>query len=534
MQTSTTLSGSCDAHADEYAISVKAIASRFLQETEKADALLVVDSSELFNIYLDHVDDRRLCNCDTCSSFFRRYGGIVVVSPDGSLSSPLWHPDLASSDVREAIVRVRRHVLSAPVVGVFRSATANLGVAEAGGFSHFHASLPKKHVFTSVLESAEQRMAGNLEEFRGLRAALVEYKEEDLVQAIDFLSTVSGGSDFSSWAAWLLQTKRSFTAAAKDKRANILWLASANAPSGWCFPRNTVLGNVISGFAQRLGVHTITANYTSQHDARTYQRPQEAPAEGAVAAAEKIVDTLGIRRAFARRYATPADVQEWLWRIPQARPASSASSDGLFAGLAKSPAPTAPKFANTQPRRVSWEKFKRLVDLNGLSSLLMQVPVTGPFYALLTAVHGDAPPLIRWDDPENRNPVSHYMYTEPSRASQWLLAPGTWHTVSGITRSPRQWGRQADLDMLLFVLAGSSDSGHEHASLCLFPTIVRQELHGVRSVIEAYSNANKLSGYDPENNVAGLAFKDDYPPVQLAALNPITKNHDVFIVDRLV
>ena len=59
---------------------------------------------------------------------------------------------------------------------------------------------------------------------------------------------------------------------------------------------------------------------------------------------------------------------------------------------------------------------------------------------------------------------------------------------------------------VMFLIKGAKDTKNRGTSL--FPEILRSELHGVRSVIEAHSQGDKFTG-DDQASAAGLMFKGD-------------------------
>lgn len=71
----------------------------------------------------------------------------------------------------------------------------------------------------------------------------------------------------------------------------------------------------------------------------------------------------------------------------------------------------------------------------------------------------------------------------------WNLTNNTWVNVTGVTSHPG-----VD-EGYLFILEGCMDTNTQQG-LALFPTDLRNELFEVRSVIEAYSKSEQLTGQE--------------------------------------
>lgn len=115
---------------------------------------------------------------------------------------------------------------------------------------------------------------------------------------------------------------------------------------------------------------------------------------------------------------------------------------------------------------------------------------------MTTAANADAPPIIKWDREDERNPVAWYVYHNGSPAPQWRLANGSWAKVTAITPSPSMWGSRPMSFLgngVVLVLDGAIDT-QTNSGNALFPEILREELHGARATIEAYSRSAIISG----------------------------------------
>ena len=91
--------------------------------------------------------------------------------------------------------------------------------------------------------------------------------------------------------------------------------------------------------------------------------------------------------------------------------------------------------------------------------------------------------------------------------------------VVAVSLRPSQWqdGFCHHHKGALFVLPNCVDSND--AGNALFPETIRSEMHGARSVIEAYSRKATLSGRE-QASACGLLFDGKDAPVLVRALGP--------------
>jgi len=250
-----------------------------------------------------------------------------------------------------------------------------------------------------------------------------------------------------------------------------------------------MVGSFLEDIAAGLPFPEVKRRFDAKMHPLQYQRPQAAPNVGAIAAAEKLFAQLGLAPALERRYARLDEV-ETLWTPQECSP--KANTEGVFGHLTPKGQSNPSTTLNIPAVTMTWEKFARTV-LPTATALEAMVPSHGNFLALTTAVHADAPPLIRWDTEDYCNPVAWYLWNGGSPASQWGLSPG-WCKVVALSFLPTMWGPNPSPHLgegVVAILDGALDTRRD-AGNCLFPETIRQELHGVRAVIEAYSKSATL------------------------------------------
>lgn len=494
-------------HDADYAALLDSVRASFARAVEGNAPLFTTDAEGLFDIYLDNLPgERQVHTCTCCRTFVKNYGGLVCIGDDGQKRSALWPTASPPAFYVPAMLAVNKAISKASVTGPFLSADATCGTPRTRpDWTHFAVDQPAARRFKHAILTPGQAMAAKREDFRTVAAALSDFTPPLLAQAMRLLEAdaLARSERFIGPVQWLqeLHEKRG---AVKDARVrdNLLWRAIATAPDGFCHPRASVVGSLLEDIAAGLAFEDVKARFNAKMHPLRYQRPQAAPAAGALAQAEKLFETMGLAPALERRFAR-LDECETLWRP------TSANGDkpvgGVFGHLtAKGAEAHVP--LDIPALTMTWEKFARVVLPEAETMELMVPHGNGNFMAFVTATRADAPPIIRWDREDKRNPVSVYVYHHGSPPAQWRITPG-WCCVASVVPFPAMWGDRPLPhlgDGVALILDGAVDT-QTGQGIALFPEIVRDELHGVRSVIEAFSRKAELTGRE-DGSACGVAL----------------------------
>jgi hypothetical protein len=461
-------------------------------------------------IYLAAIPVRRRQHhtCSACRRFVDAYGGLVTVGANGALVSPFWFEDRAPLDVRAAVKAIRKLVESARITGVWYSTAPVWGQPVTGAWHHLAVAVSGVRPIFHARDSkhgAFPTMAAKREDYRLLQEGLHEYRDVLTTAASILRAGVLDRSEkVAAQAAWLQDVEARLTAAPKALRANVAWRVVATAPAGFAHLSSTVFGSLLDDLKAGLPAQEAAEKFNAKLRPDRYQRPQAAPRLGSIKRAEELVAELGLAPSLERRFARLDDLRCHLWVEPPSPPAQAGGVfDHLRADRARRENDTV-----TVPQARTWEKFAREV-LPEAARIELLAPSLGSFGALVTAAQSNAPPILQWDTPNHRNPLSWYVYTGGSRPSDWGLQAGAWVRVVCIVPCPAHWddpeknahhGRSA-----MLVLDGAKDA--RNSGLALFPEIIKGELREVRSVIEAHSGRLALSGREEAN--AGMYMLGD-------------------------
>ena len=473
----------------EYDSLLTSVRDRFDAAVAKGAKLFKTDADGLWDVYLKNLPagERQFHNCHCCKRFIENYGALVTLEESGHVYPVMWGAGL--TDLYAASFYALFHkVKNARVTSIFLSKEPVWGVPATPGFTHLSVEPPRRLLWQDRLLTPGQKMAANKENYRNVMTALAEFKPTMLDEALRVLKseTLNQADKFIGLVQWL----RDLHDRPKGKLGeNVVWRAIADAPEGYCHPRASMAGALLEDIQSGLSFAEVKRRFDAKVAPLRYQRPQAPPAAGNIEAAERIVEKLGITRSFERRFARLDEI-ETIW-LPSETP--SQARGGVFGHLkAKQDVSAAPL---TLPRQtMTWRKFSETV-LPGAQKIEMKAPRVGAYIAMTSAVHADAPPILKWDRDDRRNPVAWYVYQGGSRAEQWGLNFGTWVKVNAVSMLPTMWGDRPMpfiSEGAVLILDGAVDSRNESSSL--FPEIMRDDLHQIRAVVEAHSRSSRLGG----------------------------------------
>lgn len=469
--------------------------ARFLANVVTGNPLFRTEGPALFDIYLAGLPakNRQYHNCNACRSFFNRYADLVTIDELGVAKPAMWDLQDVPTYYRKAISNVIRAVRSRDIFRPFvaeRSETV-LGTPCTGPWTHYAVAVLGSMHNKDELRTGPQVEALKVEDFKSLRYALKGFSIKVLKLATTLLEAdvLARSEKFADQAKWLLDLK--MIGADELPNSTLLWRAVATAPAGWCHPRTTMIGTLLSDLEAGKLPHVVAQNFAQKMNPMKYQRPQAAPSAGNVAQAEKVFEALGLETALKRRYAVVQEV-EALWRTKPEFKSSPRPQQGIFRGVKTKPVAPAPNPTPVQCGAITWTKFATQVLPQARTISYYVSPQAQPFYAMTTAHDPDARKILQWD-----NHVSWFTPEHASAPSEWSLQGGIYVSVMAIANQPSMWGENGGRfnhhGQSVFLLLRGAKPAMEVGS-ALFPEQLRQELHGSRATIEEYSRTHRMLG----------------------------------------
>lgn len=492
----------------EYRAFLARIQTRFLLCTEEgARPVFQTDAENLWAVYSDSFTDpvrRQHHNCSSCRRFIERFGSLAIVEDDGSIRSAIWHEEDAPVEYAPAAAGLGKAVRRAKITGPFLSRDAVWGSPESGGWPHYAVIPPVAMHYSGAVLTPGQAMAEKREDFKTVMHALNEFTQPMLETAVALLKSdhLYSSERLLGQAEWLHKLHVAYAAANSRDKAAVVWSATAKAPAGFCHPRSSMIGTLLEDIAAGMEFSVIAKRFADKMHPLRYQRPQALPSAGNIAQAEKLFAQLGLAPALERRIARIDEIP-LVWSPKSEEPPTPARG-GPFSHLAPKKTAHAPS-VNIPAITVTLEKFVREVAMTADTIEINLGEGNHGFITLTTAVNADAPKLFQWD-----HPFSWYVWHGGAPTSQYGLAPG-WLKVAGITRLPARWNDDGQRfkhhgDGVIMLLAGARET--RQAGAALFPSLLRSELHGVRSTIEAHSKSAQMHGLT-EGNAIGYDLREN-------------------------
>lgn len=505
-----------------------------LNASYPAPPLFTTDSSNLFEIFSDNIDEsrRQYYKCNACRQFLIRYGGIVKIDENGETIPVMWDNIKANNctELSKAIAAVYNHVKSTIVDGVFFSADKNFGVErnktkDGKEWTHFH--VQNTNIYKNKLLNAEQFAAEKKEDYKILNRSLSEFDIKTAEIAVTLLSNdvLFRSEKVLGVAQWFFNLHKKLEGLKNEKRENIIWLAVATAPIGFCHIRSSMIGTLLEDIKAGYSLEEIKNAFADKMNPTRYQRPQAAPTAGNIAAAEKIVEKLGIANSLKRRFAKLEEIQT-IWKPSEYK--NKQDTSGIFSHLKAKDKSSSDSLKNLTSSHtiITWQKFNKTI-LPNASKIEFYVPSGKNSYgAFVTAADPDASPILQWDSEDQRNPFSTYCYVGGSNPKQWNLKIGDYANVTAIATNPWMWFSDKFDHQgkgIIFIFENCRDTQYVSGA-GFFPESLKSELHQIRSTLEAYATSAVVAEKDSAT-VCGLRFEEK-------AANRKPEEHIFRVTDR--
>lgn len=482
----------------------------------KEYSLFKIKTGNLYDIFLENIPEeyRQHYNCHTCRGFVNKYGSIVRINDDGrTIQSVLWDIETTPDFFKPAIGAMLKEISKGRIDNIFITNKTKLGVEFCGGFDHFSVEYnhnPNKRLRSDYLVKT---IAENLEKFKMVNNAILDYSLDTVHTATVLLES---GNFYR--ADVCIEISKAFEKLLKDISTTknkltidrMIWNYVANVPAGACHIKSSMIGTLLDDIKDGLDLDDIERRFADKVNPVNYMRPKAAPTVGNIKRAEELIKELGLEKSLKRRF---ADITEltYFWRPEENNKSEDNISEefSIFGHLLpkEESKDNNDLISQLPPLKMSWVVFERDIlpkakrlFINGGYSLNNRV-------VFVTAYDPEAKPIIKWDKEEGRNPISLYFYNQKTPCSKWNIETG-FNEVYGLSELPEHYNCNTNNEHThICVIKGMKDLIYKDtpSGTALFPEILIPELREIRSTIEAYSNNDKLFGYD-EYQACGLAI----------------------------
>lgn len=515
---------------------------------ESADSLIALNqpifvaedaSANLYDLFLEKLAPqyRQKMQCSCCKAFVRRFGSLAIVDVEtGKLKPLFWSKDLPKENVFHASCAAIRSWVESAKVGRQLKVRENkraCGPKTAGGFTHMHYEFSEK-----LVQKEEPRgfaSASTTELARMLRAVLEEYDEDTVDRAYQLLvnDKLPYADSHKAAIRWIqdLHKKRIGQKLPESREGhNLVSHYAASAFIGAISQlRSGALSTLLDDIKAGKTFEAVQDSWQNIAGPTRYMRPTALPSAGQIAAAEALFASLGVTaNDMRRKYLGPDEIPKhaYLWKH---RDPASSGTGGVFGGITPKNAPASKKMSIESPVATP-TSFARLVCdiLPRARKVEYDVLDVAWIFFFITGLPGTKP-LMQWHDDDNLS--SWYTRSSPIRMPDKGLRKG-WAEVRAIVGFPHMWSDMRVGDMKENVPSSDEECKkwflHLHHglqyliqlcdaredtmdSLCLFPTLLKSEFHGVRQTIEAYSAKGSVEDTPGHHHVGGVMVgKSDF------------------------
>lgn len=465
-------------------------------------------------------------NCACCKNTLHHIGSLRIITEDNLPQAVFWDPELADEDLKGFFSDMKSFCESEKTRGPLFSDvarinkvlnTATYGTNHSGGFNHFCFSIPTRNTIpsTDVVRFTREFREGHKQIMLTLKDK--HLTTDSLVKTIAVL--ISADCDRAEFAnkvnlqGWIDLLTSALTTGRYD---NAAWRVQGTGynPSFWSM-RSSVVWKLLSDISSgKKPVDRAMKNFRAMTHSTRYQRATTAPSQVSIDQAEALVKELNLKDALKRRQVTMEDLLPFaIWVAPEDVAEKEEVSDaGVFSHLKSKTAPRPTRAASTDydllvnssipPTNMSWRKFSEEI-LPTIKDLWVKITEQkAPFFSFMTEEIPGSEPILVWDKPYARCPISWYTYSSPIPVNALDLTIGSIVHIDAIVpnMSIRNDLKEEDRRLIggvsvpFFVTKTVNDIIHPSAGVRLFPEILRTDIKnnvGLRRVFEAYSASAK-------------------------------------------
>lgn len=499
----------------------------------------------LWDTFLANIPEERRqhYNCNTCKNFVVKFGDLVFIDPETNRTMPAvftekpyyWDETYSTILQKEsatwenvcpvlstAMVACYELVKSSVPISKFslvidpNESYGIIGTPDTGDFHHMYGMIDKTNAslnYEAVHYSENQDYIRAINEaFKIVKNAMEKYSLQVFERANQYIANdiLSRSEKYKAQMKSVYDLKKKIDGI-KNVRIvnNIIWQYVVEN-LGFAHISSTMVGFLMDEISKLKSPDEIKKSWEEKVSPENYMRPKAAPTEGAVNEAEKLIVSLGLENSLQRRFATFNDLQKiWVPNNVTTQETEEETKGGVFSSVITKEVIQQKQEMDLIPPvegelRLTMHKF--LEKLPSIVSMRLQfsnyinMVARHPFVFTLTEKYQGAKPILAYDDPSDRNPVSWYAYPNGITANEANCNKSV-NNVIGIMEYPCYWNKElnivADFKGYIFLLENCYDKNYKNVGMGLFPEILIPELRPIRSTIEAFSNANHP--YMPEN-----------------------------------
>ena len=479
----------------------------------KPKILFKVETQNMYKEYLNYFSDeiRQYYTCNTCAHFFKRFANIVYIE-NGELHSLYWDENLVEDEyfknmVQNFRIKVESSRILSPFVNKPDARTMEsdgrevyfYGFPITGNYDHIHMRLvvdgikfPDKYIsfesardyFSRMIHLLYHKWNKNIIDTAIILAKSGDLNNKDILHTLESFKEIKNEVfTYSNIQFWNLIYEHidlldHFT--------------------------NSVEGSLLDDIKNNLPLEDVVDRFNKKMDPVNYKRPKSLPASTNVEQAGKIITELGLVDSLKRKLCPLDECKTFIWKEPDKQEVQL-EKEGVFSSVK-----TKDKVDDETKKYISL-KFKEISLTSFIKNVLPEAkeirincPAFAHYFQYTTEAVKGSNPILRYDNIENRNPISKYTYTVASDSEKFNIKAG-YNRVVAIVPECKNMISGEIKDGVLFVVENCYDTMiFKSGGLALFPEVLIRELYSVRKTIEEYSNITQLAE-EPNSNTQYLA-----------------------------
>ena len=398
----------------------QAVQARFAALSQHELFVTNPDKDALWSAYLNAYPkgtnpifrERTEHDCSYCRQFIKNLANVVALV-DGKLLT-LWdNPEAFEYPYDVVATALREFTRGHPINGLFRAelpqygAVSNIERLEDGStreWKHLHGNVLRRH--QAVSDSAAQQgqyatsvamfkraLGLSVDEHGNPQKGLTSYAFKTVLELIDN-NSLYRGAEFRASVQAFYDLGQQFVKTPHGEALDVfLWTTAANPVVRI---RNTAIGSLLDDLSNEVPLEQAVAAYEKKVAPENYKRSSALITPRMIEDAMQTVNSLGLRDALDRRFATLKDVSvnDVLWVDNGVR---SQMKDSLVEGLLAAAVPAVNAKAEAQAIPVSIDAFMSqiLPQASEIKALVKNVQ-QGNLMSLTAPVHADSGQLFKW------------------------------------------------------------------------------------------------------------------------------------------
>lgn len=400
-----------------------------------------VVKEDIWNIYFNSYDEgeRQGYNCNSCRSFIKNYGGLVVLEADLTLRS-IWKMECSEPAFQKVVDALNAYVISKPIKEIFLTPTRKLGTnfnfsSEGVKWEHFFS---EPRLTTKSNKDIPTLLNDSRTAHHSLRRAFKEIKTTAVVLVLELIAenALYRGAEYQGLLKAFSEAQAKYLSLPENVKDNFTW-SMCTTRSAFTSIRGSVIGTLLTDLSEEgADEDRCVRSYESKVAPANFQRTSAVVTTSQVDKFKEELKAQGLEESIYRAFASPKDLNiNNLLYIRDQR-----SIKDIFDEIAVDTKIILP--SSIKPaREIKLEEFVNLVSTAKDLSIFMENAHETNLFSLIGPSNKESPSLFKWD-----NPFS-WSYNNGMADSIRMKVKAAGGSIDGQVRVSLSWETKTDLDL---------------------------------------------------------------------------------------